>query len=88
MRTSLAFEVGPNPFVGPATLRYRLPEAMHVRLAVYDVSGRQVARLVDGVQGPGAQEVVLDGGRLPSGAYRCRLEAAGVSLERVVVRLR
>ena len=81
-------EAEPNPFVSHTVLRYRLAEAGHVRLVVYDVGGRQVARLVDGVQGPGAQEVHLDGAGLRSGVYRCRLEAGGATQERIVIRLR
>ena len=45
VRVALALSVEPNPFVTRAVLRYRLPEAGPVRLTVYDVSGRQVARL-------------------------------------------
>lgn len=81
-------EAGPNPFATHTTLRYWLARPGHVRLALYDVSGREVARLVDAEQEAGSREVRLDGARLPSGVYRCRLVTGDLSLERIVVRIR
>jgi hypothetical protein len=45
-----------------------------VRLAVYDVFGREVETLVDGVQTAGAHVIVFDATRLTSGVYFYRLE--------------
>ena len=64
----------PNPFNPSSTIRYDLPEAARVTLAIYDVMGREVARLVDGSMDPGAHTVEWNGqdraGRLlPSGVY-------------------
>ena len=67
----------PNPFSSEATLRFGLAEAAEVRLAVYDVLGREVAVLAEGRLGAGAHEATLDGGALPSGVYTWRLVAAG-----------
>ena len=78
----------PNPFTTNTILRYQLPSAGRVRLNVYDVTGRAVARLIDEDQTSGPHEVQLDAARLPSGVYRCRLETGGRALERIVIRLR
>ena len=64
----------PNPFNPTSTIRYDLPEAARVALAIYDVMGREVARLVDGNMEPGTHSVEWNGhdraGRvLPSGVY-------------------
>jgi hypothetical protein len=80
--------VAPNPIVSRSAIRYQLERATRVRLTVYDVSGREVARLMDGVQEAGSHEAMLDGATLRSGVYRCRLETDGTTLERIVVRLR
>jgi hypothetical protein len=40
---------------------------------VYDLLGREVAVLVDEVQGPGEYAVRFDGRNLPSGVYYYRL---------------
>jgi hypothetical protein len=48
-----------------------------VRLTVYDILGREVATLVDGMQQPGPHEARFDGGGLSSGVYLYRLQTAG-----------
>ncbi|MDX1419289.1 MAG: right-handed parallel beta-helix repeat-containing protein [Rubricoccaceae bacterium] len=68
----------PNPFRTSATIGFALPEAQRVRLAVYDVLGREVAVLADGELAAGWHEAVLDGAGLPSGLYLVRLEAGTV----------
>ncbi|MEP0548948.1 MAG: T9SS type A sorting domain-containing protein [Rhodothermales bacterium] len=70
----------PNPFATATTLRYNLAESGLVTLAVYDVLGRAVAVLADGVQGAGEHEAVLVAKGLPSGVYFVRL-ATGSSSE-------
>ena len=67
----------PNPFNPSATIRYALPEAADVRLVVYDVVGREVARLVEGKRPAGYHRVRFDGSRLASGLYLYRLVAKG-----------
>ncbi len=67
----------PNPFAGQTTLRFALPEAGAVRLAVYDTLGREVVHLVDAPLGAGHHAVAFDAGLLPSGTYLVRLEADG-----------
>lgn len=46
-----------------------------MRLAVYDVPGREVALLMDREQAAGHHEVTLEAGQLPSGLYFCELQA-------------
>ncbi len=72
----------PNPFSPSTTIRYSLPARSHVRLGIYDVAGREVAVIQDGVQPVGAHEVRWDGAdrrRLPlsAGVYFVRLDAGG-----------
>ena len=68
---------GPNPFATRATLRYRLSEAGRVRLTVHDISGRQVALLVDGWELAGEHTAHFDADSLPNGVYWYRLETPG-----------
>ncbi len=74
---ALQAEAYPNPFNPTATIRYGLPAAGRVRLAIYDVLGRRVALLVDGAQPAGRHEVRFEAAGLPGGVYLYRLEAAG-----------
>ena len=67
---------------------YALPAGGPVRLAVYDLLGREVAVLVDGVWAAGAYEAVLDGRGLPAGVYVVRLTAGAFVETRRVTLLR
>jgi hypothetical protein len=73
-RTYALHQNYPNPFNPATTIRYELPKAATVRLIIYDLQGRDVARLIDGYRQSGFHEAVWDGrdadGRaLPSGIY-------------------
>jgi hypothetical protein len=68
----------PNPFSDQTTLEYVLPDPATVRLAVYDVLGRQVRVLVDERQEAGRHTVQWNGHdesgrRMASGMYLARL---------------
>ena len=67
----------PNPASGRATVRYEIAEAGRVQLAVYDLLGREVARLADGEAVPGRYDAAFDTGRLPAGVYALRLVVNG-----------
>ena len=82
-----ALSVGPNPTRGAATLRYGLPAGGHVRLAVFDVLGREVAVLHDGRQSAGEHAAALGAGLAP-GVYVVRLAAGGRALTRAVTVVR
>lgn len=75
----------PNPFSTTTEIRYALPSAASVFLVVYDVNGREVARLVDGWQTAGQHRVTWDARRLASGVYLCRLTAGSFTTTRQVV---
>ena len=67
----------PNPFNPVTMIRYELPKADAVKLVVYDVLGRAVATLAEGLQEAGTHEVAFEASRLPSGPYVYRLEVGG-----------
>lgn len=82
----------PNPFVDVTTLSFDLPEQGLVRAEVYDVTGRQVATLHDGVLGVGRHAVSWNGstpsGRAVSGTYWLRVDAGGRRFQQKVTLLR
>lgn len=78
----VVLRASPNPFNPSTTINFSLPVAGRATLAVFDVAGRRVSTLVDGVVAAGASSCVWegrdDGGRdVPSGVYQVRLTAAG-----------
>ena len=76
----------PNPSRNRATVRFSLAEAGDAVLTVYDVQGREVARLSEGARAAGAHEVTWATGDLASGVYVLRLVAGErVLTQRAVV---
>ncbi|MBM3329613.1 MAG: T9SS type A sorting domain-containing protein, partial [Calditrichaeota bacterium] len=87
----LTFHLGeafPNPFNGLTTIAFVLPKSSSARLAVYDLSGREVAVLHEGRTTAGMRRVAFDASHLASGIYLYRLEAAGQSMTRRLVLLK
>lgn len=67
----------PNPFNPQTAIHYELPETSRVRLVIYDVQGREVARLVEGAQAAGYHEAAWEAPGYASGLYLYRLEVEG-----------
>ncbi len=67
----------PNPFNPTTTISCRLPEAGDIRLAVYDILGREVQVLADGKYQAGQHSFTFSAQRLASGVYFYRLAAGG-----------
>jgi len=63
----------PNPFLQTTTVSFTLSEPSFVRLSVYDVTGREVAREVEGELAGGDHTILFDRGSLPAGVYFYRL---------------
>ncbi len=66
----------PNPFNGVTTILYLLPADAYVDLSVFDIVGRNVATIVDGVQSAGERRELVDAQALASGPYIYRLVVA------------
>ncbi|MBL8007752.1 MAG: T9SS type A sorting domain-containing protein [Ignavibacteria bacterium] len=67
----------PNPFNPSTKINYSMPVDGKVRLAIYDMAGKEVQSLVNGVQTAGYYSVKFDGSKLSSGVYYYRLEVTG-----------
>ena len=72
----------PNPFNPSTTIEYSIPgrgesNSSHVKLAVYDVLGREVAVIVNQVQTAGKYAYQFNAENLPSGIYFSRLTSKG-----------
>lgn len=78
----------PNPFNPVTTIRYQLPTRVRVTLRVFDMVGKEVARLVNGMEGPGYKTVDFSSYDLASGIYYYRLEAGDWVETRKLVLLR
>ena len=77
------FTVTPNPFTGSAQIKYMVFDDAHITLTVYDVAGRNIKTLIDGVLQNGIHTVDWDGTddtgtNLSAGVYFLELRYDGV----------
>ena len=75
----------PNPFNPGTTIRFTIPTSGRVSLKVYDLLGREVSTLVDGLLAAGDHEVRLNAGGLSSGMYFYTLRSEGLMSTRKLV---
>lgn len=79
----------PNPFNPATTLAFTLPAESHVRLAIYDASGRLVQELIDEVRPAGYHHATFEAQEmLSSGLYLYRLVTPAKTLSGVVTLLK
>ncbi|NQT33935.1 T9SS type A sorting domain-containing protein [bacterium] len=84
----LLYPAYPNPFNAVTTLSYGLPEAAHVTIGIYDMSGRLITTLRDNQQAAGHYRVKWDAGTSPTGIYLVRMTALGFKTIRKLVLIR
>ena len=65
----------PNPFNPISTIKYDLPEGARVQIKVYNVLGKEVAKLVNEEKPAGRYEVEFNASSLASGIYFYRIQA-------------
>jgi hypothetical protein len=77
-------QVSSNPARDRITLQYELPATEHILLNVYDITGKRVAQLVNGIEEPGIHRISWDGrdargNHVSSGVYFMKLKAGDYS---------
>ena len=65
----------PNPFNPTTTFRYELPKDSRVTLSVFDINGREIARLVNETQPAGCYSLIWNASEVGSGVYFYRIQA-------------
>lgn len=83
----------PNPFAKTTTINYQLPAIIPMSLKIYDLTGRLVKTLVNGIQNSGTHNVNWDGSddtgkKLSAGIYFCRIETINSKISRKITLLR
>lgn len=67
----------PNPFNPSTKIKFALPSSVNVSLKIFDITGKQVAELVNGSLPAGTHEYTFDAAGLSSGVYFYKLESNG-----------
>lgn len=65
----------PNPFNPNTVISYSVAKSENVSIRVYDITGKEVATLVNEVKGPGSYNVMFNAANLSSGVYFYRIIA-------------
>jgi len=72
----------PNPFNPSTTVRFTVPKLSRVTLTVYDILGRRVTTLAEGLYSPGPHEIVWDCPACPTGIYILQMNSEGAVQQR------
>ncbi|MEZ4698679.1 MAG: T9SS type A sorting domain-containing protein, partial [Rhodothermales bacterium] len=86
IQPAASVDVYPNPFSEQATIRLSTEQPDYVRVEVFDLLGRVVARLADGPVTAGTHELGFDGADLAAGVYFIRIETGTRRTSRTLVR--
>ncbi|NQT24325.1 T9SS type A sorting domain-containing protein [candidate division KSB1 bacterium] len=77
----------PNPFNPTTEIAYRIPKSGEVRLTVYNISGQEIAILVDDVLPAGLHYTRFSAHDLPASIYLYKLETADFTNTRKMILL-
>jgi parallel beta-helix repeat protein len=75
----------PNPFNPATTINYAIPYDAYVVIKAFDVRGKEVAELVNGMIEEGIHEVVWDASKLSSGMYFVRMTSGDFKAVRKII---
>ena len=82
------YDAYPNPFNSTAVLSFELRASSYVRLAVYDIAGREVAVLSEGYLKSGSYQKLFDGSDFASGIYFASLQTENSNIVKKLVLLK
>jgi hypothetical protein len=76
----------PNPFNSGTRIKFEIPATEHIKLKLYDITGSEVATLLNEIRPAGSYEVVLSSKNLSSGVYFYQIVAGSfISTKKCVV---
>ncbi|HEX2788358.1 MAG TPA: T9SS type A sorting domain-containing protein [Ignavibacteria bacterium] len=75
----------PNPFNPVTKINYDLPVDGKVNLRIYDITGREVANLVNGIQTAGYYTIQFNASNFASGVYFYRIISEGTAGQQFVM---
>lgn len=75
----------PNPFNPETTIKFDISKAGFISLKVYDISGKEVQNLFNGVKEAGSYQLKFDGANLNSGVYFYKLLTNGTTITKSMI---
>ena len=64
----------PNPFFNNTIIEYQIPHDGKVKLAIYDLTGKEIKILVNENKSAGIYKINFESGKLSSGTYVCKIQ--------------
>ncbi len=78
----------PNPFNPSTLIKFDISKSTIVKIAIYDVLGKEIYRVIDKQMAPGSYEEVWDGSDFESGVYFIQLTAGSYTETKKMVLLK
>ena len=75
----------PNPFKGNTTFKYHLSENAPVTISIYDLAGKKVGVINEGVKAEGTHEVIYNAENLTSGIYIATLSSGYKTVQSIKI---
>ena len=63
----------PNPFSSITQLQFSIALRSHVSVSVYDIQGRKIQEIFNGIKEPGRQQIIINGSEWKNGIYFCEI---------------
>jgi photosystem II stability/assembly factor-like uncharacterized protein len=71
----------PNPFNPKSNIKYKIEKTTFTKIIVFDITGKEIATLVNKKQNAGTYEIQFDGSNLSSGIYFYTLFVDGIRID-------
>jgi hypothetical protein len=78
----------PNPFYNSTTIQYQLPHDGKVKLAIYDLAGKEIKILVNEAKPAGVYKINFEAGKLSSGTYLCKIQCGDINKTKELIVLK
>lgn len=77
----LLYQNYPNPFNPTTNIKFKIEKTSNIKLIIFDITGKEIATLVDKKQNSGEYQVKFEESNLSSGIYFYSLFADGVRVD-------
>jgi len=86
---NFSVDIFPNPFYASAWIQYTINKYARVNIGLYDITGKQVSRILDKYQEPGNYQENIDAAKLglPPGVYILKLMTEDGFVSRQIIKL-
>jgi hypothetical protein len=78
--------ISPNPFNANLNIEFELTEGSEIEISLYDITGKEIQRLLDEWKSPGIYEETFNGRDLANGVYFVKFDVNGIcETEKIVL---